>query len=79
MSSLASVIDGASHSILSDILQQAGLDKVSVQRLVQVALAKCLGDGECLENLVCLNLCNNKKDESACQVRTCTPMITDSS
>lgn len=35
---------------------------------IQVALARCLGDGECLENLACLNLCNNRKDETACQV-----------
>ena len=35
---------------------------------VQLQLARCLGDGECLESLVCLNLCNNRKDEQACQV-----------
>ena len=34
----------------------------------QVALAKCLADGECLENLVCLQLCNGRKDETECQV-----------
>jgi len=28
-----------------------------------------MADGECLENLVCLQLCNGKPDESACQVR----------
>ena len=39
----------------------------------QVALAKCLGDGECLENLACLNLCNGKKDETECQVETLIP------
>ena len=36
----------------------------------QVALAKCLADGECLENLVCLQLCNGRKDETECQVPT---------
>lgn len=36
---------------------------------VQGALARCLADGECLENLVCLQLCNGKADESACQAR----------
>ena len=35
----------------------------------QGALARCVADGECLENLVCLQLCNGKADESACQVR----------
>jgi hypothetical protein len=35
----------------------------------QGALARCMADGECLENLVCLQLCNGKPDESACQVR----------
>lgn len=38
-------------------------------RAVQLQLARCLGDGQCLEDLVCLNLCNNRKDEQACQVR----------
>ncbi len=27
-----------------------------------------MADGDCLENLVCLQLCNGKPDESACQV-----------
>ena len=35
----------------------------------QGALARCVADGECLENLVCLQLCNGKPDESACQAR----------
>ena len=39
----------------------------------QVALAKCLADGECLENLVCLQLCNGRKDETECQVHTIGP------
>ena len=34
----------------------------------QVVLAKCMADGECLENLICLQLCNGRKDETACQV-----------
>ena len=34
----------------------------------QVVLAKCLADGECLENLICLQLCNGRPDETACQV-----------
>ena len=36
-------------------------------RLLQLQLARCLADGQCLEDLVCLNLCNNRKDEQACQ------------
>eukprot|EP00884_Botryococcus_braunii_P012424 jgi/Botrbrau1/21182/Bobra.0061s0073.1 len=35
----------------------------------QVELAKCVGDFECLENLVCLNTCTNRPDETACQIR----------
>ncbi|KAK9833291.1 hypothetical protein WJX81_003704 [Elliptochloris bilobata] len=35
----------------------------------QGALARCMADGVCLENLVCLQLCNGKPDESACQIR----------
>ncbi|CAL8465530.1 g5066 [Coccomyxa elongata] len=35
----------------------------------QVALARCVGDGECLENLICLQLCNGRPDETECQIR----------
>ncbi|KAK9827472.1 hypothetical protein WJX74_004500 [Apatococcus lobatus] len=42
----------------------------------QRQLASCLTDGECLEDLVCLNLCNNKKDETACQIR-CGDLYSD--
>eukprot|EP01024_Parvocaulis_polyphysoides_P059672 TRINITY_DN6464_c0_g3_i1.p1 TRINITY_DN6464_c0_g3~~TRINITY_DN6464_c0_g3_i1.p1 ORF type:complete len:435 (-),score=54.31 TRINITY_DN6464_c0_g3_i1:337-1572(-) len=35
----------------------------------QIALAKCLGDVGCLENLVCLQSCNGRPDETACQIR----------
>ena len=35
----------------------------------QAALAKCLADGPCLQNLVCLNLCNGAPDETACQIK----------
>ncbi len=35
----------------------------------QVVLAKCLADGECLENLICLQLCNGRPDETECQVK----------
>ena len=34
----------------------------------QVVLAKCMADGECLENLICLQLCNGRPDETGCQV-----------
>ena len=30
----------------------------------QVVLAKCMADGECLENLICLQLCNGRPDET---------------
>ena len=33
-----------------------------------MVLAKCLADGECVENLICLQLCNGRPDETACQV-----------
>lgn len=36
----------------------------------QVALAQCVGDAECLENLICLQLCNGRKDETECQAST---------
>eukprot|EP00877_Chromochloris_zofingiensis_P001790 jgi/Chrzof1/11611/Cz06g02070.t1 len=35
----------------------------------QGAFAQCVGDPQCLENLVCLNACNFSKDETACQIR----------
>ena len=40
----------------------------------QVVLAKCLADGECVENLICLQLCNGRADETACQVITLAPV-----
>lgn len=35
----------------------------------QAALGRCLGDPECLADLVCLQLCNGAEDETACQAR----------
>lgn len=40
-----------------------------VLRNCQKALAGCLGDGQCLENLICLQTCNGKDDETACQIK----------
>lgn len=34
----------------------------------QAALAQCLTDVTCAENLVCLQLCNGRPDETECQV-----------
>jgi hypothetical protein len=41
--------------------------RLKLHWLLQVALAQCVGDAECLENLICLQLCNGKEDETACQ------------
>ncbi|WIA11647.1 hypothetical protein OEZ85_011750 [Tetradesmus obliquus] len=35
----------------------------------QRQLASCLGDPMCLQNIVCLNLCNSAEDEAGCQIR----------
>lgn len=35
----------------------------------QVELARCLADEKCLENLVCLQGCNGRPDETGCQVK----------
>ena len=35
----------------------------------QAALAGCLADGKCAANLVCLNACTGRPDETACQIR----------
>ncbi|CAL5221758.1 g4011 [Coccomyxa viridis] len=32
-------------------------------------LANCLADGQCRENLICLQNCNGREDESQCQIR----------
>lgn len=54
-----------------DAAQAADAVKVGgcLLRNCQVELARCIGDVECLEDLVCLNLCNDAEDEVACQVR----------
>ena len=36
---------------------------------VQEQLAKCVADPTCAENLVCLNNCNGRQDETECQIR----------
>jgi hypothetical protein len=40
-----------------------------VLRNCQKALAGCLGDATCLENLVCLQACNGAEDETSCQIK----------
>lgn len=40
-----------------------------VLRKCQAALAGCLADAPCLENLVCLQTCNSAPDETACQIK----------
>lgn len=40
-----------------------------VLRNCQIALAQCLGDAACVQNLVCLQACNGADDETACQIR----------
>ena len=35
---------------------------------LQAELAACLADGQCRENLICLQNCNGREDESQCQV-----------
>lgn len=35
----------------------------------QAALARCLADGQCAANLICLNACSGRPDETACQIR----------
>ncbi|KAJ8605111.1 hypothetical protein CTAYLR_000411 [Chrysophaeum taylorii] len=35
----------------------------------QLPLAKCIGNPKCLANLVCLQTCTNRADETECQIR----------
>ena len=35
----------------------------------QKELAGCLADGSCAQNLICLQTCNGRADETDCQVR----------
>ncbi|WPT17766.1 Violaxanthin de-epoxidase [Picochlorum sp. SENEW3] len=42
---------------------------VCVLKKCQKALAGCLADPQCLENLVCLQQCNGKDDETPCQIK----------
>jgi hypothetical protein len=34
----------------------------------QLELARCLLDPKCFANIICLNACNDKEDETACQI-----------
>lgn len=38
----------------------------------QLQLAACVADGNCLQDLICLNTCNGRPDESDCQVSRIT-------
>lgn len=40
-----------------------------VLRNCQGALAQCLADATCVENLVCLQACNGRPDETECQIK----------
>lgn len=62
---LAGLLAAGSPALASDVA------KVGTCLLsnCQGALAQCLGDAQCLENLVCLQLCNGRPDEAACQIR----------
>jgi len=42
---------------------------------MQLQLATCIADPECLENLACLQLCNGRKDEAGCQVPSLTCLL----
>ena len=44
---------------------------------MQLQLATCIADPECLENLACLQLCNGRKDEAGCQVPSLDLFIID--
>lgn len=35
----------------------------------QLQLAECLADGNCLQDLICLNTCNGRPDEQDCQIK----------
>lgn len=62
----------AAASLLSP-LQAEALDTKKVGSCLlsscQVQLAACIADEKCAESLVCLNKCNNTKDEAGCQAR----------
>lgn len=41
--------------------------------LVRVELAKCVANPSCAANIACLQTCNNRPDETECQVEwTCS-------
>lgn len=60
--------------LLSPATSQAASDTAAVGKCLlsncQVQLAKCLGDPDCLANLICLQQCNGRVDEKECQIRS---------
>ena len=46
-----------------------------VECLLQDALAKCLTDKTCIQDLICLQGCAGKEDETACQVTHLAKML----
>lgn len=45
-----------------------GVNRALVLVLVRVELAKCVANPSCAANIACLQTCNNRPDETECQV-----------
>ena len=63
----------ASLLLATQAMPSFALDAATVGKCVltecQLPLAKCVGNPKCLANLVCLQTCNGRPDETACQIR----------
>ena len=66
----------AAALLCSEPLSQPALAKTDSKAIAQClitkapgALARCVADPTCAANLVCINTCTNKPDESECQIK----------
>lgn len=68
----SALVAGVAAALLATApVQAADVAKVGTCLLqkCQGALAQCIGDPKCLQNIVCLNKCNFEADETSCQIR----------
>eukprot|EP01039_Chlorochromonas_danica_P003415 gene3415-3742_t len=58
---------------MSPISNSQAADTIAVGKCLlqscQLELAQCMLNPKCLANVVCLNACNGRKDEAACEIR----------
>eukprot|EP00970_Alexandrium_tamarense_P000931 scaffold106_cov209-Alexandrium_tamarense.AAC.12 len=71
-SAITSPISGPNGDVLSSIPSANAADGAKIGlcllKKCRVPLAKCITNPNCLANVICINSCNGKEDETGCQI-----------